>query len=221
MKSRQEIERLSRQKQKNRFLFILLCLLIAFVAAAIILVNLIPDSDSATNNTPTELPEILENEGEALYGNYPIAYPTIQESQIQTIIITNKASYADDYNEGDENIPKTSYMLTRDDLTNGKFVLSFEDENGKLHAYYPDIIELDSSFDYESLYSKELNDGYQRIYKLTYLCAAIELPYFTDRITLQPKGDEREAQLKRFGLGKEDSTEMIFTYTYTEKDLIG
>lgn len=214
MKSRQEIESLSRQKLKRQLLLILLCVMVISIAAAIILVNVIPTE--STQSEKKDPPEILE--GESVYNNYPIAYPTIQESQIQTIIVTNKASYKNDYNEGSENIPKTSYMLSRDELADGKFVLSYQDKEGKLHAYYPDIVEKEASFDYESLYSIEGNDGYGRIYKLTYLCVAIELPYFTDRIAFAPEGEERDAQFKKFGLNSEDSTEIVFTYKYTEKD---
>ncbi len=212
MKSRQEIERLSRQKKKNRLLLILLCAMVVFVTAAIVLINVLPDE--STNAPRPEPPEIFEELGESLYNNYPIAYPTIQESQIQTIRVTNKASYKNDYNS-EEEAPATFYVLDRnEDIANGRFVLSYQDKDGKIRVHYPDIAEEDASFDYESLYSIEQGDGYGRIYKLTYLCVAIELPYFTERIALVEEGAARDSQLRGFGL---DDPQSILEFSYKEK----
>ena len=218
MKSRQEIERLSRQKRKTRLLLILLCVMVALIIAAIIIVNVIPEKTAETPKT--EPPEIFE--GEALYaGSYPIAYPSIEESQIQSITITNKTSNGNENQDGSEELKSTSYTLVRDDIANGAFILLYQDENGKYKAHYPDIVGKDSSFDYESLYSVEQNDGYGRIYKLTYLCAALEVPYFTDRIALVEEGDARDAQLRGFGLDESNATRVIFTYKYVVTDAEG
>jgi len=197
-------------------MLILLCAMVVLVTAAIILINVIPENE--VSNPKPNLPQILP--GEDIYNNYPIAYPSVEESQVQSIIVTNKATYKNNPNE-DGSVPKTSYMLFRDKEADGKFILSYEDKNGNAQLYYPDVVGLDVSFDYESLYSIEQNDGYSRIPKLTYLCIALELPYFTDRIALLPEGEEREKQLKRFGLNDEDSTEIVFTYKYNEKDADG
>ena len=193
-------------------MLILLCVMAVSIVAAIILVNFIPKNEEETDSTTAnkvEVPEILE--GEALYNNYAIAYPTVQESQIVAIKITNNASYKNDYNT-EEQAPKTSYTLMRDEMMGGKFVLYYEDKDGKTQVYYPDVVEQDLSFDYESLYAIEQNDGYGRIYKLTYLCVALELPYFTDRIELAPEGEARDSQLKGFGLDEESCTTISFIY---------
>ena len=76
MKSRQEIERLSRQKQKKRLMLILLCVMVLSIVAAVLLITLVPEEQATV--TPKDPPEILE--GESLYNNYAIAYPTMQES---------------------------------------------------------------------------------------------------------------------------------------------
>lgn len=194
-------------------MLILLGLCVIFVASAIILVNVIPDGDEET--TKKDPPEILE--GESVYNNYPIAYPTMQESQIKEIIVTNKATEKDKYENG-EDAPKTTYRLIRYDKMNGQFVLSYDDGSGE-ELYYPDIIGSDLTFDYESLYSIEQNDGYNRIYKLTYLCIALELPYFTDRIELPENEAERASMLRGFGLD-DPNAEITFKYEDSDKNKI-
>ncbi len=209
MKSRQEIIRLSRQKQKRRLLLILLSVMLVSIAAAILLVSIMSgDNSSSPKSDP---PEILA--GESLENNYPIAYPTVQESQIQRIIITNKASYKDYF--GEDKAPKTSYALVRDDDFDGQFVLYYEDKDKNTKIYYPKVANEDVTFDYESLYSVEQSDGYGRIYKLTYLCVALELPYFTDRIALLPEGEKQESQLRGFGL---DDPQVVISFDYVNEN---
>ena len=70
MKSRQEIERLSRQKMKNRLLLILLCVMVLAITAAIILVNVIPE-EQPTEKPKSDPPEILEGI-EDIYNNYQL-----------------------------------------------------------------------------------------------------------------------------------------------------
>ena len=209
MKSRQEIERLSRQKIKQRLMLILLCVMVVSIVAAIILVSVLSNNEQTEPTNKVEPPEILE--GESLYNNYAIAYPTVQESQIQLIKVTNKASYKNEYNTEDE-APMTTYTLMRDELMGGKFVLYYDDKDGNTQVYYPPVVEEDASFDYESLYSIEQGDGYGRIYKLTYLCVALELPYFTERIELATDKDARASQLKGFGLDEDNATKISFVY---------
>ena len=206
MKSIEEIQRLSRQKKKKRLLIILLCAMLALTVAAVVLL-IVMKNDEDPVEEEAALPEIIT--GESYYGNYPIAYPYIEESKIQNIFVTNKASYEDFGDEEDRDY--ITYALTRSDEYNGSFVLSYEDHKGNLKLHYPQIVDADATFDYESLYSIEQNDGYNRIYMLTYLCVAIELPYFTDRIPLAPKGDARDAQFRGFGLDEPQAT-LTFDY---------
>ena len=185
--------------------------MVVMIAAAIVLVNLIPE-DTTDTGEKKDPPEILE--GEALYNNqYPLAYPSVQESQIQEIMITNSSSYLDENGEPIE----TSYVLKRDQLADGKFVLLYQDQYGNPKAHYPDIVDMDASFDYESLYSIEGGDGYGRIYKLTYLCVALEMPYFDERIPLSSDAAELEKQKTRFGFD-EPLAKISFKYKYYEKD---
>ena len=127
MKSRQEIERLSRQKAKKRLMLILLGLCVIFVAIAIILINVIPEGEEQT--TKKDPPEILE--GESVYNNDPIAYPNMEESQIKEIVVTNRGTGKDRYENG-EDVPKTTYKLVRYDKMDGQFVLTYDDGTGDL-----------------------------------------------------------------------------------------
>ena len=207
MKSKQEIERLARRKRKNRLTLILLCVMAVSVTAAILLAALLPENNGGGGEKVT--PEIIE--GEALHNNYAIAYPSMQEGQIKRITINNKNG---------------EYTLSRTEESDGNFVLFYVDKNGEDQIYYPDIVLADSSFDYESLYSIEQNDGYNRIYKLSYLCSALEYPYFNERIAL-PQDDEEELkfQLRRFGLDEPQTIRFDYTddngKTVTHKIKIG
>ncbi len=208
MRTRQEIERLSRQKRKRQLLLILLSVFAVALTAMILLLTLLPENEATVPGDKTP-PEIIEGL-ESLNGNYAIAYPTMEEGQIKKIKITNKNSYKDNYNSV-EDAPETSYVLERKKDANGKFVLTFWDEEGNEHEYRPEILSADSSFDYESLYAIEQNDGYNRIHKLTYLCIALELPYFDERINLKENAEERARQLRHFGLD-EPQTKIEFEY---------
>ena len=194
-------------------MLILLCVLVVAVTAAIILVNVLPKEETTTT-TKKDPPEIIEEIGESTSGNYAIAYPTVEEGQIKSIKITNKQSYKDNY-ESVEDAPATSYVLYRDKEMNGKFVLRYWDEAGNEYEYRPDILEAESSFDYESLYAIEQNDGYNRIYKLTYLCVALELPYFDERIALKENEADRARQLRQFGL---DEPQTVIEFDYEDSD---
>lgn len=211
MKSRQEIEKISRQKRKVRLLLILLCVTVAVLAAAIILVNVIPEEEETPTTQKPNLPEIIE--GEALENNYALAYPSIADRYITSIKVTNKASYANDFNEGEA--PYTSYTLLRHEIAGGNFVLRYEDKEGNEKIYLPDIFSADPSFEYDSLYALETGDGYGQIHKLTYLLVALELPYFTDRIALEADADKRDSQLRGFGL---DEPQATIQFYYTDKN---
>lgn len=213
MKSRQEILRLSRQKFKRRLLLILLCVLVVSVVAAIVLVSIMSGDESS--QPKKDPPEIIA--GESIENNYPIAYPTMQESQIKRITVANRKSYEDYYEEG--KAPVTTYALFRDESNDGKFVLSYQDREGNPKLYYPPVADKDAAFDYESLYAIEQNDGYGRIHKLTYLCLALELPYFTDRIALLPEGAARDSQLRGFGLDEPQAT-ITFDYVKENKETV-
>ncbi|MBO5879097.1 MAG: hypothetical protein J6Q68_00900, partial [Clostridia bacterium] len=193
MKSKQQIARIARDKRKAAMTIPLIIVFFGALLSALLLWIFLPDNEEQTPEKV--IPEIIE--GEALYNNYALAYPTMEESSIKRITIKG----AD-----------TEYTLMRgtEGPSKGSFVLFYQDENGETQTYYPDIVEADSSFDFESLYSIEQNDGYNRIYKLTYLCVALEFPYFDERIPLDANEEEKAYQLRLFGL--DEARELRFDY---------
>ena len=91
MKTRQEIERLSRQKRKRLLLLILLSVFAVALTAMIILLNLLPEEETSLPSQK-EPPEIIEGL-ESTNGNYAIAYPTMEEGKIKKIKIQKLILY--------------------------------------------------------------------------------------------------------------------------------
>ncbi len=196
--------------QKKRLLLLIFsCVFVVSTVLAVLFVSFLPQKEQTDATPQKTLPEIDKTLGEAIVNGYPSAYPTMTETQINRITISNKAS-------DEDKETRKSYTLLRTELSNGKFVLYYPDENGDVQPYYPDIIEADSSFDFESLYSTEQNDGYNgQIYKITYLCAALGLPYFDERIPIDENEEEKEFQFRQFGLDDPSAT-ILFEYTEGE-----
>lgn len=188
------------KKKNKRFLIAILALILAVLIAGAIVLDMLLQTEGGKDDI--KVPEIIE--GEAIYNNIAVAYPRIEESQIITIAVrgTEKSYYLQrTETEGDDG--KISY---------GNFRLSYEDENGELKIYEPDILESDPTSDYSSLYAVEGNDGYGMIPKLTYLCTAIGTPYFSERIELSDNEEKRNEQLRLYGLTASNSVSIGFSY---------
>ena len=165
------------------------------VAAAIITSYLLTKYAGGDEPSTIDPPDIID--GESTYGSSALAYPTMKESDIKRITVNNKTS---------------SYTLLRSEQVKGAFMLYYQDEEGHTQVYYPEICEQDSTFEYQDLYAIEGNDGYNTIYKLTYLCVALEYPYFTERIPLSKDNTERSIQLKEYGFDTEKAQTVTFDY---------
>ena len=100
-----------------------------------------------TASTETDPPEIMD--GESLYYNMPIAYPAIEETDIQMISVKNQNG---------------SFELIRPD-ENGDMMMYYTDENGETQVYYPSILD-EENIDYRELYAIEMNDSYKSISSL-------------------------------------------------------
>ncbi len=206
MISRQEIERINRNKKRLRLTVYLAIALVVIIVAATVATTLIIKhlNESASAGSGKLPPEIIEGEG--IYNGSALAYPTMEETDIKRITIKNK--------EGE-------YTLLRTEDSGGAFMLYYVDANGDTQVYYPSICEEDSSFEYESLYAIESSDGINRIYKLTYLCSALEYPYFSERIPLSDNPNEREFQLREYGFETDKKQTIVFDYIIegeTEED---
>ena len=198
MISRQEIERINRNKKRFRLtVYLAIALVAVIIATAVSTAIIVKHLGDAAQDGATKLPpEIIEGEG--IYNGSALAYPTMEESDIQRITISNK--------EGE-------YTLLRTENSGGAFMLYYVDDDGNTQVYYPDICEEDSSFEYESLYAIEMGDGYNMIYKLTYLCSMLEYPYFSERIALSDDENERQLQLREYGFAEEKKQTIVFDYT--------
>ena len=181
---------------------------IVFAAILLLLVGLyiIVNSIETNSSASSEPPELWE--GESLYLNVPLAYPAVSESRIQSILVQ----------QGDK-----IFDFTRPDK-NGSFWLGYGDRSEGIEGmvqYIPPIVGAEGGFDYESLYSIEENDGYGRIYLLTYLCVAIGTNGFDQRIPL-PTGEDEKSQKDRENLlleyGVDDENAVIISFGYTDKD---
>ena len=131
-------------------------------------------------------------EGEALSSvGMPLAYPEIAEKEILFVDIENRKA-----NE--------RYGIFREpdanNKPNGRFLFQYysKDINDFL-TYMPPIAGEDPNFKYEDLYAVENNDGFGRIYYITYLCSAIGNPMFTERIDI-PMGTDAASETKRNAL---------------------
>lgn len=201
MVSRQEIESIRRSKKRFRTAIILSAVFLFLVAAAIVSTIFINKYlDSLEGSVPT-LPEIIE--GEAIHGSSAIAYPSMEEKDIVRISIKNK---------------NNTYTLLRSKELGNSFVLYYEDEKGEMQVYYPPITEEDSSFNYNDIYAEDTTNNYG-IPKLTYLCVALEYAYFSERIPLSENEQERNIQLREYGL-RPDEIQTI-SFDYLEKDAEG
>lgn len=148
----------------------------------------------------TVIPEIMD--GESLKYNQTIAYPEVDSNSIQFISIENSTG--------------TFYFLRPETEEGSDEIKNFEiyyvDASGKTQMFYPEICEEDASFSYDSVYAVEMGDGFKMIPKLTYLCSALEVAYFDERITLSSDAEERKRELDVFCLSPEKAHYISFMY---------
>ncbi len=169
---------------------ILASILVVAVALSLIIYFTVEDNGGgeSKNDPPVPLP------GESVYTGSLIAYPTMTEEEILYISVENS---------------KGSFGVVRPE-DDGSFEFFYRDENGNVKEFRPTIADIDDNFEYEDLYAIETGDGYNSIPKLSYLCMALQLPYFEERIALIP--EEKEAQLKAYGLSEGEYEKVSFTY---------
>ena len=188
----------------------------AYIAVSII-VRKLADKQSDSGNSSV-ITDIRYEDGEVLSSsNIPLAYAAISEKNITDIHIEQY--------EG-SNVAKEKFGVFREPDENGQpngiFLFRYYNEgNEDPVVYYPPIASEDPDFNYESLYSVESNDGFGRIYYLTYLCSALGNPMFTERIEL-PTGDDEASQIKRNAIFRDcgiTETERTDVYlTFCERD---
>lgn len=194
-----------------RITAILLALALVTIAATVTVWSIFSDSDAGGTTSTAEPPEIID--GEDIYRNNAVAYPIVDALDITRITVNN-------------NNKQGQYTLVRSDTVDGDFLFTYI-EDGRALVYYPSICDLDSEFEYESLYAIETELNNYGLSKLSYLTSALEVAYFGERIELPEDSAEREALLKEFGFGGESCSTVVFDYvddngeTHTRKIEIG
>ena len=181
---------------------VLLFLLLAGIILIIVFTNVDNGNEGGGGSSGGQI-ELLP--GETTYLGVPVAYPRVPESHITYINIENEHGIFD---------------MARWPDSSGSFWFGYGEKGSEsmdMVQYIPPIVDADSGFDYESLYAMENNDGFGRIYLLTYLCSAIGGPYFSERIMLPTGNDsdslkERSDMLLDYGFGEDDVTRVSFYY---------
>ncbi len=183
-------------------LIISVLLAAAYVTVTVVIKKLQSDQSGSSGSTTLDLIE-----GESIYLGQRVAYPAISESQILFVDI-----------EGENG----KFGVSRYPDDQGIFLFHYYVDGEEIAIpYTPPIVSAEGEFDYESLYAIETNDGYGRIYYLTYLCSALGASYFSERIPLPSDDTEegkqaREAMLREYGLTKSEAT--IVGFEYGERD---
>ena len=174
-----------------------LALLLSFVLAltvSLILTDVLSNTGEG-GTLSTEITEVLP--GEARQNGIPLAYPAISKKlQISFVQIKNSESEFGIYHyTGDSH--HTLYYV----------------KNGEIIPYYPDIVTEDPSFDYTDLFAIESGDGIGRYSLVDYLCSAIQMPYFDQRVAFEKDPEKLLLQLEEFGLNEGKAKTIAVTYS--------
>ena len=188
------------ERKINKKIIISLILLVAFIVllvASILLNALGGNSSSGSGSTKPPL-EVLE--GESTYSKYNVAYEYIKDGRIMSIEVSDK---------------ENSFLLARmpDELPTSSLVLSYRDKNGNAQIYYPDILLGDEEFEYDALYAIEEGDGMGMIPLVSYLCSAVGITAFQERVKLSDDTTTRAAQLESFGFSEGKYVTIQISYT--------
>lgn len=179
---------------KKQKLSLILCAVFAVLLAVCIPVGILL-SDKDEGIAATKQPEIIE--GEARQNGLALAYPIVNDkNQIQYISIKNeKGEYG--------------FIKLEED---SEFNMYYIDEMGEQVLYYPQICEEDLGFEYSDLFKIDTSDGYSQYTLLDYLCIALQMPYFEERIPLSEDVLEKDSQLKAYGLTEDKARTVYFAY---------
>lgn len=199
------IQKTEKYRKKTKFNVILTASVLVFLVLFYVVMNAIIGATGDGSGTGSGDGDKLPIEsGESYYGSNRIAYPYFSEQNVQSIVVSYK----------DDDGAKQKFMIYRQ-KTSDSFIFYYSDENGDMVKYAPPICTEEYDFDYSELYAIESSDGLN-LFKLNYLCAALGVLYFHERIPLSENNAERAAQLNRYGLGEGDREGI--SVTYLDKD---
>ena len=180
---------------KQALTLIITAATLAVLIAATVIIKIVVDNLSSSNNPPYNPPEL--EAGEALVNDYyTVAYPQLEPTDISLIRIATLDG---------------QYALMRPDA-GGDFRIYYTPEGSEnLDVYLPPITGIEAGFNYASLFAAGGNSyGITNVY---YLCSVIGTMYFDSRIELPEDEAEREEILSYYGLGEQSNKQTIdFTY---------
>ncbi len=180
--------------QKTRFWALVSAAALVLVLTVSIIVDNLVKRDADTSTVDTSTIEILE--GEARQSGLALAYPTFTSSlQIKYIHIINNNGVTEGSSE------KNEFGVYHAEGDN--YHTLFYVKNGEQILYMPEIEGVDAEFQYTDLFAIETGDGIGRYSLVDYLCAAVQSPYFNERIPFETDPVKLEAQMKEYGLDDE------------------
>jgi hypothetical protein len=148
---------------------VILSFLLAFAIALTVSLVLTSALSGTGENKPTVSEPIEVIPGEGRQNGMPLAYPSItRKMQITFAEITNKDGKYGIYRYGDDNYHTLFYV-----------------KDGETVPYYPEIVNEDPNFDYTDLFAIETGDGIGRYSLIDYLCSALQMPYFDQRVAFE------------------------------------
>ena len=209
---------------KKSLLIMILSALLAVLIAGAIVVNAVmakraANNSTSNNNTVNEnLPDAIAEYGEYSLNGQPYVFKPVEQSQMTYIQIRSEGKDKDGKPYTYEYSflkPDSSYMLGED-----AFVLSYVDEYGNTKNYVPDILAYDSETQYSSLYAVADDGGYNAP-KLFWLCSGIGNIRFSTRIELSENAEEKNSELKSYGLYYSESDPetdypLVIRFNYNE-----
>ncbi len=176
------------KRQKN---VIIAAAVLAVLIISLIVTNIVVGLIGEDDGVQAPLPEIDEELGEGIYGGVPVAYPTFESTQVQSVAV----SYFENHKEDGQVI--RNYSIVRPDK-NSEFEFYYTDTNGIAKAYRPEIYYTDG-FNYTELYARE-SIGY----RINYLIIAVSVLYFDEKMELPEDENERAKMLNRYGLASDE-----------------
>lgn len=184
------------KKPKNKYMIAAAFAVLALVLVITLIAVNAFDGGGGDGETASSVPDIID--GEARQSGLTLAYPVInKQDQLSYIAVKN--------GNGEFGFTKLS--------GESFFTLYYVDDDGKPVLYYPEICSADESFVYTDLFKIETGDGYSQYTILDYLCIALQMPYFEERIPLSEDEETKKAQLAEYGLSDGKGGSVGFEYT--------
>ncbi len=202
--------------KRSLLITILAAILAVLIAGAIIISAIINarsgKDDGNSSKVDPNLPTANAAYGEYDYGGTPYAFYPVKREQMEYIQIVSRNT---DKN-GDSYTYEYSFL--KDETLGDEFVLSYTDKYGDTKTYLPNILAYDPETTYSDLYATESSSGYN-VPIIYWLCSGIGNIRFSSRVELSENAEERESDLKAYGLAAEDNP-LVIRFNYNKSDKV-